>query len=518
MYNLATINRNIKPYKLNFSTITYFKEKDSLQNELIAIAKQYRKTLSISDKQLLLEKEREIIYQEIKDPNLTIARNNIPLASEKTLFEFAQSLNLRALRVLEYLTGPFETKATQAKINILEELFEKVKNSNSYNAETIKCYIKDVLANLRIIGNKTPSNALKINVIKTSEESSIKNLKNGSLEIYENYETLLDIVKRKSKDTTIENEIKNLVVNILKKENSHKEIKECAIWAAGLHRSDEAYQLIKNISLSTTKNYRQKELALHSLARYLKEKEFDVKDTLKYVCENDELYSPLAKILLAKCNGEYLGVKNRELKNIQNQNIKKLLAYLNLDAKLNVQQTNNLHSTFNILELFIPILKLQGYSACITNDTLTKFKPEKAGIRDSSGLFLDSLNNVSSEKLIILNPKSLNGRSGHYIITHEIIHQLDNLFALSESFKDIYLFYKKNNKCIDHYSTTNVREFIAQAFASLTTHYVATENYPIGNRATVHSVYKLMDKCPELYDICCKYINNLQNTKLNSLS
>ncbi len=514
---MPSISRITKPYVVNTKTkiVEYFPEKDILQNELKQLAQRYKETLSIKDKALVLEKEREIIFQEIEDPSLTILRNGIDWSKKgvQSTTEYIQSLNIFALRFLEFLEKPFKTTVTQEKVDSLERLYKELEIRPKENSIAL-AHIKDILTTYQdfditnTITFKKPRNTIKTR--KKDCKLDLNRLDYENITASKFWEIMNSLTINK-----MEEDAREVVRKLLKIEGLNKDVKDRVVFAAGRERSNDAFEALKEIALNPVKDncYRQKELALHSIARYLREKEDEVKQTLEYVKNNDEFYSPLAEILLAKCNGNYHGVKNRELKTMGDfLNINDFIEkYIKFDGEINTQRKNSIDCALKKLEDFIPILIKNKFNVLISEDTLTKIKPYKTGIRASNGPFLDSLNGVSSGKMIFLDPRRLEGNFGASILCHEIAHQLDVLADLAKSFESYYTKACKEGTAVSTYAQLNIDEFFAENFAAMNCYYVPEEFAFTQRTGAPNSIYKLRDINPELYEYCKKIIESLKS-------
>lgn len=506
-----------KPYVIDKKqySLKYFPNKDVLQKELKALANRYKKTLDINDKKALIEKEREIIFQELEDPNLTILRNDSIKPEDReeglTPYEYILSLNINSLRTTEFLKKTFAPNVTKDMISRLKKVYYKL-NGNSETVTRTKAYIVDILTLY------TSSLSNKKDISKSFDIKPLVNRLVSSKNVDE--ELLRTVLNAHSTDMYVKLAMKNYIPNLLKNENLSKTAKELCVWGAGVYRSDEAFEHIKEISLKVCKeNYHLKELALLSLAFYLKDRDNEVKNVLKTVIKTNNEFSPLAKILLAKCNGMYHGEENRAFKNSP-PNTKKALenitnGYLELNCGLNKQLRNNLDDVFLMLGPIIPILKKNKSKFYVDNDTMTKFIPKMSGKRYPSGDFADAYQSVSFDKAILLAPSRLYGADGLFRAFHEIAHQIDTRFDISCQLVDLFELYKEEGRFLDLYSAVNVEEFFAQGFAAFFTSY-SEHAAQISNSGVGHySVYRLMDRCPELFEFLLDIIPELMEYSKN---
>ena len=507
---MPRINKiNNIPYRINSKNglLEYNPKKDTLQQQLNKLVKKYQKTLSIEDKVLILEKEREIIYQEIEDPNLTILRNDFDIDWSKgmiSVYEHVQSLNITALRFLEPLKKPFSTKPSKDRIGLLTKLYEALNSSPERNEKAIT----DLEEVLLILSKKISNKPLGIiSKLKNDEQIDIKKFLHVDFENIkpESIESITRLLRTPVETKADKDLYKTFVLKLLTTPNLQKDLKETAIWAAGVHKSDEAFDILKKICLTPNPHsYREKEFSLHSLARYVREKN-EVKSILGQIQESDPEYAPLAKILLEKCNGNY---------NCDNKNFSQINNLIKFSGDINAQQKNNIMRAHAKLNWLIPHFNKKGLEIKITKDTLTKFCPELAGERCSLGHFFDSSENTFPERnTIIITPDMLDSWMGDYALLHELGHYVNEIFPFNKLLKKDFQKAKVNKNFITNYSRTNLDEFCAETFAQYHCHYKPHES--ILNDDCYSTVYALRDKNPELYKHCKEIFSNWErNSKV----
>ena len=86
--------------------------------------------------------EREILYQELKNPELTLVRNYKNILPDgkfdlDKLFEWVQGLNATAIRRIEPMREPFESKFTKRKIDIISKAYESM-DDKTYEGKSAK--------------------------------------------------------------------------------------------------------------------------------------------------------------------------------------------------------------------------------------------------------------------------------------------------------------------------------------------------------------------------------------------
>ena len=475
-----------KPYTIHPKTriLKYHPKKDVLQNELKQLAKKYKKTFSIEDKKLIIEKEREILYQEIEDPLLTVARNQ-----KNTSWKMPENINdvllanIRALRNIEVLRKPFLTTITQNKISILAALSLALYQHAPEN-EIERAYVESILNQLP---DTTVNQALGI------EEDFDEGINIDLNTVDINDITPDDFWAIVTSPNKSNEEIKDFIKKTLKTEGLSKEITEYAIAIAGYEKSDEAFVSLKDIALNPVKDncYRQKELALHSIARYIREKEDEVKQILEDVQKNDEFYSPLAEILLAKCNGKYHGVKN------QNELFEQ---YVKTDGEINTQQKNLINRVLKKLEWIIPSLIKNNFELNVSKDTYTKFEPQAIGTRGPDGSFMDAVQFTAFKNKSMLSPELINGKDEDSMLLRIIEPQINAITNLQEFFRNNYLKALQEDSAPNIYAQQNLDTFTMETIAAMNCYYVPLEKAFEENPGMATSIYKLRDVNPELYE------------------
>lgn len=515
------ISTNNKPYKIiekkGKQYIEHLPQADVLFNELKILADRYRQTLSLKDKKLVLEKEREILYQELEDPNLTVVRNNIDLSKSKEIesgkvsaYEAVQLLNTNAICEIENMYKPFASTLNEQNVKILLDVFEKLDKKTflgDFCRKQIQAVFKNCSGDLpeEIWEKLYPEDFTDVEQTDSLEEY-LKTIENPKAT---DKNDILDMLSYDNFDEEEVEGLKNLTLKWLKNPKLSKDIKLCAIHCAGRFQTQEAFKIIKDIALKPTKKDLQvREFALHSMARYLLDYEKEIKEVLKKVIEEESIFSPLARVLMDKINGSYHTKENRELNylNKSPQTIKEykriLKEFIKTDKELNIQQINDIDKALAKNINLVRILNKYGYKINISEDTLSRIEPQECGKREiveglTSGTFVDSMVSVFSEKQTNIHPRQL--RRQH--LAHELAHMIEDFFA--ECFVMLPVLFdnaEEKDLFLDDYAKLNTSEYFAQGFAAMQTYYVPYEYLLEPLEHEFHSVYRLLDKDPELYN------------------
>jgi len=315
------------------------KDNDPLLKNLDMLAKNYRQTMTMSSKKDLINQEKQILLDGLKNPEMTLARNyeNITnlVCSKKPNIRIEDVLRLFDATALNRLLGlpdDFKTFCSIGDVEIVKNAYLSIdENSN------IGCRAKTLLVSILNKFGMTDSTfrdvvdlALQELLTKTTNLDLIRYINQG-LGISE-----VDVKQTLNKVLLVPNSINNLrllltecaansndeisklVGEFLVNKNVNQDVYEVAILGAGKFRSDENFEKLKSIALNVSaKNVRYREFALHSISLYVREKPKEVKEVLNLVSKEKSIYSPLATILNDKINGNYHCQENRELKYLE---------------------------------------------------------------------------------------------------------------------------------------------------------------------------------------------------------
>ena len=515
---------------------------DKMQGELDALAEKYKQTLSVADKVKILDKEREMMFEELKKPELTLARNYPEIAyalmGEKDIKmnEFDDILRLMNITGLQresemYINKP---KITEQNIDTLKDAYLQLSEENNAGLRA-KSFIPDLLYTYK---NGNPELSDKISdtlkyLYEHTEHPDLKDeIKGSNNEHTLNY--CLNEINNKDSDVEYffnkamlkadrkEPRVNALVNGFLKLDDVPDNIRRRAILGAGKFRSDENFEIIKKIALDTTEpDIRKREFAIQSSALYLKEKPEDVKQIMDTVSKEDTIFAPLGRILKDKINGNYHGQPNRELNyaGIKDKKLKDFKHnfknfYLTTEP-LSIKKTNSLQlNTMPYLNQLKTLAKTRKYMIIGSDDTITKYLQDGIGARYifpgaiyNSGPFYDAYDGLNTTEINIMSAKRLGDTYHQNQVAHETGHTLHSMFDEEDSKLIDTLFEKANEKDItlDYYAQANSHEYFAQGCDAYASHY-KPHKYLLEDNPLGHTVYELMDKDPDLYKFIKKVV------------
>ena len=280
----------------------YNHKNDVLMDELDVLVSKYRQSLSVEDKKKLIEQERRILLDGLKNPEMTLARNYENVS--KFITPDSKILVDDALRLfdatgffrLARLSGNFKITPKNEDFEILKQAYFNTDGNTKFGNRA-----KDIiLTTLDSIQQRTPNFKDEITrmLLEIKEKTKNKNLQEyietvlegksvdnllQDLNLNPDNEKKLQALLLNSKPNSNE-KITDLTTRILKRRGVSYETYEFAILGAGKFRSDANFEILKNIALKKAdKDARFKECALQSLALYIKDKHDEVKDVLTKV-------------------------------------------------------------------------------------------------------------------------------------------------------------------------------------------------------------------------------------------
>ena len=494
---------------------------DKVLCELRLLANRYRQSLSIEDKAKLLNHERGMLYEELEHPELTLARNyakikdmGLTKEDKKDILAHLYSFNAMALSRIESLSEPFDTNVSSEKIKVLEDLCKKVANNDSVFDST-----KEELAET--------CSLLKTYLAIKNDDTFDDDIEKDKIEIgldTRDFETLQEFFVNTELNTQEVEFAKELISNILSDKNTEPEVLNCAIWAGGKYKNDEIFEKIKQIASDKNESdVRKKELAIHSVSMYAREKFEEVKSILVDIILNDESeLVPLAAIIYNKLHGKHYNRTDREIcalsdeEKLEFKNLRdKFVIY---DKDLSPRKINaidrGLYPFRKALNHFVKDLSNNVY--ILAEDSYTCLKPSRAGERSFSmgkgndGSFYDSFFGVSTKEHTVI-PKEIEDDTQYNTIAHECAHLLHR--SLPQEIKEeIEYLYRKaieENRALDYYAAINSSEYFAQGFEAYVSIY-KPHKYLMDNNAFDNTLYKLMDKDPELYELIEYIVDNMK--------
>lgn len=536
------LSSKLEKTKTIFATVEKMNKHDPMLIELKRLGNVYKKSLSIEDKKLLLKHEEKIHWQELETPEIGIVRNYHAMADKGINKDLIPAMNISNLNGLGRLNIAYDILGLKLdknpqNYNLLAKLIKKTPDGSPFATE-IKTW---ALSNsLSLAASSKDKVNLANYIIKNTKDKNLQKYANSVLTLAQEYNESKTFSKLFEKGLTNAEKVHTIVLlaqnkskklaeiipSILNSKKTSPEIRLNVIWAAGHCKSKENFDLLFKIANDKSKKPDMREMALHSLAKYLRTNESEVKNTLQSVIDEKSDLSELAQILLEKTEGRYY-IKDKELaklsENEKARYIKLRDKYINSDTKLNIQQTNAFDRA--LLPLAKTLKRLTHRSKIsITIDTITKIFKEDIATRAFSnnpayrGEFRDSITGLSSQKSIIVNKSELKDPNKYNIIAHEFNHNFyRNILDENDSDKLASLY--KNavigNRCLDRYTAIDIKEYFAQGNEAYCSVYKPHEviynsnDYILGGKAHLRSTLKRND--PELYDFieyCIKKYNS----------
>ena len=536
--------------KGNKPEYTHDKKSDKLQNELNALASQYRQSLNINNKVKLLNKEREILFEELKKPELTLARNYDDIkkllpedAKGKDVEDILRLFNINGILRSECLCANndiYKKKDPEKYIDILEEAYLKT-DEKTYVGQQAKSTILHIFTWMNYSSDYEYNDKIVKTMKKCYDNTENKDLKNiivpyisddkDSGEAAFNKADCLKQLEKQPDEFMLENlinstnvkdkDVAKYINNVLKSKNTDKGILNTAIWGAGKHRSDENFEIIKKIAIDKKEpDIRKREFAIQSTALYVKDKPEEVKSILESISKEKSVFSPLGKILSEKINGNYYAQPDRALKEAGmtekeakkfKRNLKKFFC-TGYDIKLNNKKTGHIKIATMPFKKQLGRFVNEGKRYYILKDTCTAITPKEAGLRDfgngltNSGFYDDALLGAADVDHCSVSPKELPRDNGYSVITHEMGHMLNFIFDDEDMAKLEKLFKNavKKDKALDYYAANNSMEYFAQGVEAYNSPYKPHRDL---RDDTVNTKYELMVRDPELYKFVEKVLD-----------
>lgn len=422
------------------------------------------------DKIKLIKHEGKMIYEELLHPELTLARNYKDICN--ILPKNASNEEVRGLIDLFNANALLRFRSLPSDIFSCLSLKEEFKIINKFVARLSKS------------NDKYSQMAF----------TQIKKAFYGSEEFF--YKTADEVNQ------------------VLKNPSSKPEEKRVAVWYAGKLKSDENFEIIKNIALNgEEKDIKQREFAIHSVSLYLKQKPDEVKNIIQKIKNEESVFSPLAGIIMDKIKGKYHGVKDREFRMRKipvkdREEMKenwKSFAFFN-DVKLNRQQQNKF--ALNLF-YFNKITKLKKFRDSLgilpKTETVTYFGKNLVSKRNFStenlrnqGEFYDTYDAIFCEQpAIVMTKYTLVSFVNN--LAHELGHFLqftykDNKQQLIET---LYKNAENNNNFMDFYAASSCSEYFAQACEAMISVYKPHSKLLLEGNGNTR--YTLMVKDPKMY-------------------
>ncbi len=500
--------------------------------ELDVLAQKYKQAVSVDKKADLISKERGMLYEELLNPELTLSRHYKEISDimpkEFTPQEIDDTLrlfNITGIGRMERLGGAYQHKTPKENVAVL-------KNAYALFDETTKAGNRGksfIIATLASIEERNPN--LKPFIQETYKDlldiTKDKELVESITQLREDFDTSLALKQLKEnpnndflfrtvikKSSPNNNETREFITEILKSEKAEPQMVRTAILGGGKFRSDEIFEIIKNIALDTKEpDIRKREFAVQSTALYLKDKPEEVKEVLGQVSREKSEFAPLGKILLDKITGNYHGQKDRELKYAgmtkkQADRFKSLFnRYYQTESPLNTRQENVCQLNTLPFRKQLGRFVGKGRHYLIQSDTYTKQALEdvakryffkNAGIYNS-GDYMDAFDGIAADNYNMMNPYRVSSSTHQNQMAHENGHTVHDMFDKSDM-KTLTRLYKKamrENRTLDFYAAANKYEYFAQGCDAFASVYKPHKEI-FANSGLAHTIYELMDKDPDL--------------------
>ena len=505
---------------------------DKAQKELDVLAQQYKQSMTVENKATLIAKEREMLYGELLHPEHTLSRNYekisaimpkefTPQETEDTLRLF----NVTGITRMERLGGAYKHPTSKENVEILKDaysLFDETTKSGNRGRNyiiTALSSIEERNPDLKPLVQTTFDELLgvtKDSILRESiyskgemdEQATLKSLRENPNQDYLFRNLIL-------KGSAKNEEITDFVTQTLKSEQTQSDIMRTAILGAGRHRSDENFEIIRNIALDTKeKDVRKREFALQSTALYVKDKPQEVNEVLAKVSREKSVFAPLGQILLDKITGNYHGQKDREIKyskltKKQADRFKKLYnRYYVSDVALNTRQENVCQLNTLMFRKQLGRFVNAGRHYLIQSDTYTKQAPDSVAERYffansgiyNSGDYMDAFDGISAEKYNMMNPYRVGSANHQNQMAHENGHSVHEMFD-KKDMKTLTRLYNKasrEGRVLDYYAAANKYEYFAQGCDAMASVYKPHKDI-ITNNPLAHTVFELMDRDTDLY-------------------
>lgn len=505
--------------------------KDRKPDRLYRMSESYRKKSSLENKEGIINFEREMIYEELDQPILTLTRNYKKLSKcfdEYTTPEeknkWIMLWNTNAIARLESLHYIFPTKCTKNKINVLKKAYDSTDGETKMD----KIIRGNIASTMYLLYKISEDDEDKKSIEDFFEKrfnarynigEGVDNTE-GIKELEKNIEQpwLFDFILNTSSKEN-EGEITHLVQEILTNDDCSDEMRELAVWGAGKYRSDENFEIIKNIALNKDEeNIRLRHYAIQSSALYLRERPDEVVEIMDTISQDGTIFAPLGKLLKDKVQGKYHTNLYREYdyQSFPEEEHDIVSDYINnghmtTDSAVNIQKCCKIAGDLSYFRNVIKNEKVGFPKAHILKDTYTAIRPFLTGDRLfstddlNSGDFYDSTDGCYANSYIMMNK----GRFGTFEngnLAHEFAHSLNGHFDREdlETQKKLFEQAERRRKHLCVYSSTNEQEYFAVGVQAYATTYLPHSTIIRGNSITR---YDLLEKDPDLYNFIEKVLN-----------
>ena len=515
-----------------------FQNKDDvLKEELDTLAGQYKQSMSIDKKVGILNKERQLLYEELLKPELTLARNYEDISKimpkELTPQEIDNTLrlfNITGIARIERLAGAYKHTTPKEHVEILKQaynLFDETTTSGNRGRNLVISALSSIEernSDLKPLIQDTYKELLNVTQGKELIESLTSKDAN-----FDALSTIKELREKPDNDFRLRTliaksdynnaETREFITEVLKDEKADLNIKRTAILGGGKFRSDENFEIIKNIAVDKTeKDIRKREFAIQSTALYIKDKPEEVKEVLQTVSREKSEFSPLGRVLLDKVTGNYHGQESRELKyaGYTKKHIQRFNSlfdrYFVRDVKLTPRFKNSCDLAVVPFRKQLGSFVSKGRHYFIQNDTYTKQAPDNvakryfyinAGIYNS-GDYYDAFDGISAVKYNMMNLYRVQSSSHQNQMAHEIGHSIHKMFNKKDmqTLSRLYKKAKREDRVLDYYAAANQYEYFAQGCDAFASKYKPHKLLVSNDKNLLglgHTIYELMDRDPDLF-------------------
>ena len=523
----------------------YYPQNDCLQQRLLELADLYKTHPTKKIKKRILGVERKILYQELENPQLTIVRNAKELLKgiSKILnydkfIAWIHGLNVEGIYRIECMQDCFASVFTPRKAAKLKKAFTRLSENNEQALKTKQQIIEllsyhsnnDALIEL---SKSTKSKSLKYLIKQKTGKyqynyaKAISELQDNPFQLNKLKLFLMNLNSKtiETRGTKTQREFATRIIrDILTAENVKPAIKRLAVWGAGKYKSAKAFDVIKSIAINKhEKDVRLREVAIHSVAMYIKNKPEEVKEILSKITNDKTIFSPLGKILLDKVTGNYHGQVNREYKYLgideqsaeEYKNIIKNLIYKS-GTKTNPHIENEIDRGMLFFKSILKLFNANKVNCYITNDSLTKIDLNATATRTlrpylgaNIGEFNDTVKGGFEfiKKYIVLGNDDFQQANNYNALAHEYAHCWHYLLKGNDyaKVKELYKEALKKHKIIDSYAALDEFEYFAQGCEAMCSVYKPHSEFINDYNVLAHTKYELLAKDSKLYH----FIENL---------
>ena len=208
---ISAINNTLQPTLTPKELLDRFKkgerpkykvsDSDKMSQELDALAQKYKQAVSVDKKVDLISKEREMLYEELLNPELTLSRNYKEISDimpkEFTPQEIDDTLrlfNITGISRIERLGGVYQYKTPKENVAILKNaytLFDETTASGNRGRD----FVIRTLAALEDRNPKLKPFLSKVRISHFAKRDIVKHLKTMGVQKHTIYPELENVVK-----------------------------------------------------------------------------------------------------------------------------------------------------------------------------------------------------------------------------------------------------------------------------------------------------------------------------------